>query len=117
MARRADLEWACANSAFRRKHGQYVYRDEDDSEGESSGHEGLPAHGAENITEPQDAPSLILRRRWQQREAAGAEPHNDLPSDLRVNIPREYDLLFPPDMVLGASLLLTLKHSTGSARL
>ncbi|KAL1951492.1 hypothetical protein VTO73DRAFT_641 [Trametes versicolor] len=80
VARRADLEWACANSAFRRKHGQYVYRDEDDSEGESSGHE-------------------------------------DPPLDLRVNIPREYELLFPPDMVLGASLLLTLKHSTGSARL
>ncbi|OJT02755.1 hypothetical protein TRAPUB_6749 [Trametes pubescens] len=116
-AHRPDLEWACANSAFRRKHGQYVYRDEDDSEGESSEHEDLPAHGAENATHPQqDGPSLILRRRWQQREAAGAEPHRDLPSDLRVAIPRDYDLLFPPDMVLGASLLLTLKHSAGSAR-
>ncbi|KAI0328155.1 hypothetical protein GY45DRAFT_1215456, partial [Cubamyces sp. BRFM 1775] len=40
VQRRPDLEWACANSAARRKHGYYVYRDEDDSEGESSEPEG-----------------------------------------------------------------------------
>ncbi|OSD03274.1 hypothetical protein PYCCODRAFT_256218 [Trametes coccinea BRFM310] len=92
-----DLEWACANSAARRKHGYYVYRDEDDSEGESSELEGRPRP--------------LVKRRWKQRDSSAA----DRPQTF--DVPHEYEHLFPPDMVLGASLLLTLKHSTAPTRL
>ncbi|KAI0830513.1 hypothetical protein BC628DRAFT_1416058 [Trametes gibbosa] len=135
-----DLEWACANSAARRKHGRYAYRDEDDSEGESSSglsegrHRGRPRPIAGTGTRlPADAaesnPGPRVRRRWQQRHggdsAAAAVVADKNPANGKdrraghahasdvgvVAVPREYDLLFPPDMVLGAALLLTLKHS------
>lgn len=117
MGRKPDLEWACANSAWRRKHGRYVYRDEDDSEGESSELESrLSApHGAENTStgQPQMEPSKPrVRQRWQQRTATGSRSQlGGASGSCEVAVPREYDLLFPPDMVLGASLLLTFKHS------
>ncbi|KAH9857977.1 hypothetical protein C2E23DRAFT_899542 [Lenzites betulinus] len=116
-----DLEWACANSAARRKHGRYVYRDEDDSEGEGSERsEGLsPAEGRPRPigAAAEDTASPRLRRRWQQRhgpdleKGRGATVQTLTAAEMGVVVPREYDLLFPPDMILGAALLLTLKHS------
>ncbi|KAI0673336.1 hypothetical protein C8Q78DRAFT_618265 [Trametes maxima] len=100
---RPDLEWACANSAARRKHGCYVYRDEDDSDGESSELEGhvAPSRGS---TGRDDG----VHRRKRRRLGEGGVQVN---RRTQVSIPREYEVLFPPDLVLGASLLLTLKHS------
>lgn len=116
-----DLEWVCANSAARRKHGRYVYRDEDDSEGEGSERsEGLsPTEGRPHPTSAaaEDTASPRLRRRWQQRhgpdleKGRGATVQTLTAAEMGVVVPREYDLLFPPDMILGAALLLTLKHS------
>ncbi|KAI1789807.1 hypothetical protein LXA43DRAFT_1096056 [Ganoderma leucocontextum] len=97
------LEWACANSAARRKHGLAIYRDEDDSSGESS-----------------DAGDELAASRWiPARSICRSEAHSlgkdQKPQERRalreVVIPHEYHALFSPDLVLGASLLLTLKHS------
>ncbi|CDO72977.1 hypothetical protein BN946_scf185007.g31 [Trametes cinnabarina] len=99
-----DLEWACANSAARRKHGYYVYRDEDDSEGESSELEGRSS------AQPVPRPNLKRRRRQRQ-------PSSSCGNEWASAVPEEYEKLFPPDLVLGANLLLTLKHSAGPARL
>ncbi|RDX51075.1 hypothetical protein OH76DRAFT_345425 [Lentinus brumalis] len=85
-----SLEWACANSAARRKHGLLVYRDEDDSSGESSDFEDdLAAHHCRRIGKDTLRPS---KRR-------------------RLHIPEEYHAICSPDLVLGATLLLGLKHS------
>ena len=86
----SSLEWACANSAARRKHGLIVYRDEDDSSGESTDFEDdLAAHKhrrkGKNVLRPS-------KRR-------------------RLHIPEEYHTICSPDLVLGATLLLGLKHS------
>ncbi|KAJ8468386.1 hypothetical protein ONZ51_g9677 [Trametes cubensis] len=92
--RRPDLEWACANSAARRKHGYYVYRDEDDSEGESSELE-------DRVPTPADRSPPRKRRRLQEI--------NKEPQELSAT--RDHDLGFPSDLMLGASLLLTFKNS------
>ncbi|KAI0652051.1 hypothetical protein C8Q79DRAFT_1005283 [Trametes meyenii] len=101
---RPDLEWACANSAARRKHGCFVYRDEDDSDGESS--------ELEDRVVPSTRGTLGVagdrHRRKRRRLGEGGGQAN---GRIQVAIPREYEVLFPPDLVLGASLLLTLKHS------
>ncbi|KAI0361405.1 homeobox-domain-containing protein [Trametes cingulata] len=99
--RKPDLEWACANSAARRKHGYYVYRDEDDSDGESSEVEGQSTTGTKNSSTAQ------LKRKRRLRETSPG---------FQTAIPMEYDLLLPPDLVLGASLLLTLKHSADTVK-
>ena len=103
------LEWACANSAARRKHGLAVYRDEDDSAGEST-----------------DVEDELAVTRWiplkSGYRAGASAPEKDAadkqlkpPTERRVfrqvAIPQEYHALFSPDLVLGASLLLTFKHS------
>ncbi|KAM5533969.1 hypothetical protein V8D89_012394 [Ganoderma adspersum] len=103
------LEWACANSAARRKHGLAVYRDEDDSAGEST-----------------DVEDDLAVTRWiptksSYRAGASAAGKDVVDKKLKapkerrvfrqVAIPQEYHALFSPDLVLGASLLLTLKHS------
>ncbi|KAI0639611.1 hypothetical protein C8Q77DRAFT_1082052 [Trametes polyzona] len=118
--RMANLEWACANSAARRKHGRYVYRDEDDSEGESSElSESRTAAAAAALGN--EGRNSRLKRRWEQRRQDGSAvqrfgPSNSSGSRPVVDIPGEYTMCFPPDMVLGASLLLTLKHSPGSTQ-
>ncbi|TBU49947.1 hypothetical protein BD309DRAFT_687979 [Dichomitus squalens] len=84
-----SLEWACANSASRRRHGLFIYQDEDDSAGESC--EFDPDLADETVAKLEAADNgRVLRE---------------------VAIPREYHALFSPDVVMGASLLLTLKHS------
>ncbi|TBU34712.1 hypothetical protein BD311DRAFT_773763 [Dichomitus squalens] len=84
-----SLEWACANSASRRRHGLFIYQDEDDSAGESC--EFDPDLTDETVAKLEAADNgRVLRE---------------------VAIPREYHALFSPDVVMGASLLLTLKHS------
>ena len=103
-----NLEWACANSAARRKHGFFVYRDEDDSAGESSEYE----------TELADTTG---RRRTRTTGHCMDGIHDLRPSKRRrthsvqlreIAMPREYRAMFAPDVVLGAELLLTLKHSS-----
>ncbi|PIL31748.1 transcription factor [Ganoderma sinense ZZ0214-1] len=102
------LEWACANSAARRKHGLAIYRDEDDSAGEST-----------------DVEDELVVARWIPAKSSYKSEVSALGKDIdkklkapkerrlvrEVAIPQEYHALFPPDLVLGASLLLTLKHS------
>ncbi|KAI0719987.1 hypothetical protein C8T65DRAFT_755015 [Cerioporus squamosus] len=84
------LDWACDNSAARRKHGLLVYRDEDDSSGESTDFEDdLAAYNCRRKGEDVHWPT---KRR-------------------RLHIPAEYHAICSPDMVLGATLLLGLKHS------
>lgn len=84
---RPSLEWACARSAARRDRALFVYRDEDDSGGESSELERAPA----------------------PRSAVGRLGALGL-----VRVPDEYRAAFSPDVVLGAALLLGLKHSAGA---
>ncbi len=100
-ALRPNLEWACANSAARRNHGIFVYRDEDDSAGESSEHE------AEL--------SMMKTHRVRMKGSRDARPHKrrriDSAEVSKVAVPREFHAVFAPDVILGASLLLTLKHS------
>ncbi|KAI8990466.1 hypothetical protein BD414DRAFT_521688 [Trametes punicea] len=98
--RKPDLEWACANSAARRKHGFYVYRDEDDSDGESSELEDRSARA--------DRPPIVKSGHWRYRRTSNSEEQT---------VRREYEELLPPDLVLGAALLLTLKHSAEPARI
>lgn len=106
LSGKPTLEWACANSAARRKHGLAIYRDEDDSAGES--------------TDLEDELGVSLWAPTRSRYRTGASaPGIDVdkkPSKERrvfreVTIPDEYHALFSPDLLLGASLLLTLKHS------
>ncbi|KAI0375204.1 hypothetical protein BV20DRAFT_255066 [Pilatotrama ljubarskyi] len=67
-SRKPDLEWACANSAARRKHGYYVYRDEDDSDGESSELESQPA------TVTRNSSTLRVKRKRSAMETLPGSP-------------------------------------------
>ena len=100
---RPSLEWACANSAARRKHGLFIYRDEDDSSGESSEPEADLARGTGTRSGARLGAAAPKRSRVDRRRVLH-----------EVAIPREYHALFSPDVVMGASLLLTLKHSADS---
>ncbi|KAI0756805.1 hypothetical protein C8Q80DRAFT_1130612 [Daedaleopsis nitida] len=100
-ALKPNLDWACANSAARRNHGASVYRDEDDSEGESTEFETELAGRAHTRTRNRAAiPFKPLK----------GPRDNNFELEKSMDVSREYETV-PPDLALGASLLLSLKYS------
>ncbi|KAH8099355.1 hypothetical protein BXZ70DRAFT_295006 [Cristinia sonorae] len=83
------LEWACSRSAKRTR----IYRDEEEDQ--------------DNSTEDEDAASDYSRT-----IVADSPPKVKYQPPKSILIPAEYNSKFDPDMVLGASLLLTFKYSS-----
>ena len=132
--RRPSLEWACARSEATRREPEraaFVFRDEDDSAGENSEGEGEDedeggpryAHRCAAVV---PTPAPYTPKPFLQ--TASCPPSLAAPRMFRGEVrrmreyahggwtlsPREHFGLLPPDVVLGASLLLELKHSAAS---
>lgn len=96
--RKRTLEWACTRLEKR----QRMYRDPQDA-------------GSGNTTDDDSRNDGIHIKAFDPLRLALQDSANILETETTTRkifeIPPEYHAKFPPDIVLGASLLLTLKHS------
>ncbi|OBZ78770.1 Homeobox protein ceh-5 [Grifola frondosa] len=99
-SRRRNLEWACARMEKRHK----IY-DEDASD------------DCYMIGRSDTSPGNLRSKSTKDHPRLSKALQFAAPKQIRIphiSIPREYDSLFSPDVILGASLLLTFKYSVES---
>ncbi len=100
--RKPILEWACARMAKRHR-AQIAFDDLDDEADDSDSDIDRTLVGA-------DVDDLKLGSKGKGLDVSSVDKHCDMAPRPAVSIPSKYNATFSPDVVLGASLLLTFQH-------